>query len=277
MPRETSDATYQTIAAAIRYVRANARRQPELGEIAAHLGQSPFHLQRLFHRWAGISPKRFVQFLTRQHARELLRQSRDVLSTALASGLSGPGRLHDLLVACDAVTPGEMAARGAGLEIAYGFAATPCGPVMVGLTARGVCHLRFCPNAATGLAELRAEWPAARLTPGDGAAAVAGRLFQAGGEGPLPGVLLCGTNFQIKVWEALLRIPAGRLVSYGDLARRVGAPGAARAVGSAVAANPVAVLIPCHRVIRESGEFGDYRWGSERKAALLVHEGARVG
>jgi AraC family transcriptional regulator of adaptative response/methylated-DNA-[protein]-cysteine methyltransferase len=266
---------YATVAEAIRYIRHNSPEQPGLEAIAAHVGLSPFHLQRTFSVWAGISPKRFLQFLTREHARTLLRQSRDVLAVAHATGLSGPSRVHDLMVVCDAVTPGEVGALGSGLEITYGFAPTPFGRVIAGLTPRGLCHLQFLADDDAALAALRADWPLAMLKRDDAAlAALLAGLF-AGVDAPQPlHLLLRGTNFQIKVWEALLRIPVGDAVSYGTLAGMIGAPRAPRAVGSAVARNRIAVLIPCHRVIRESGEIGEYRWGSERKNALLAYEAA---
>jgi AraC family transcriptional regulator of adaptative response/methylated-DNA-[protein]-cysteine methyltransferase len=271
-----SEKTYETIAEAIRFVRRRARAQPSLAEVAQHVGLSPHHLQRLFAAWAGVSPKRFLQYLTKEHAKALLRESRDVLGAALEAGLSGPGRLHDLMVACEAVTPGELHAGGPGLEIAYGFADTPFGHVLVGTTARGVCHLHFVEDGGEALAleRLHAEWPrAALVSRGEAAGAVATRMFAGAraGQGPLH-LWLRGTNFQIKVWEALLRVPAGAAVSYRDLARLAGTPGAARAAGSALARNPIAVLIPCHRVIREDGSLGQYRWGAERKQALLAWE-----
>lgn len=277
-------AAYATVAQAIRFIRLHADRQPGLDEIAAEVGLSPFHLQRVFSHWAGISPKRFLQCLTRDHARSLLRQSHDVLSAAHAAGLSGPGRLHDLLVNCDAVTPGEVRALGDGLLITYGFGLTPFGKVIVGRTARGLCHLQFIDGEPeTASTALRAEWPLARLQRDDTAlAATIAQLFerhaqppsQAHQEPPLH-LLLRGTNFQVKVWEALLAIPAGEIVSYRHLAELSGNPRAQRAVGTALAHNRIALLIPCHRVIRESGEMGHYRWGSERKNALIAYESCR--
>lgn len=277
----TAGEAYATVAQAIRFVAAHRAEQPSLAAIAAHVGLSEFHLQRVFSAWAGVSPKRFMQFLTKEHARALLRDSHDVLAAALGSGLSGPGRLHDLLVRCDAVSPGEVRRLGEGLIIRYGVGATPFGQALVGMTDRGICHLRFVDDAAAGLAELRAAWPAAHLQPtADEAAALLARIFarffvhgSPAGAQPLP-LLLHGTNFQIKVWEALLAIPAGQATSYGALARGLGLPGAARAVGRAVGANPIAWLIPCHRVLRESGELGGYRWGLERKQALIAWEAA---
>lgn len=269
--------TYDRVAQAIRYLREHAAAQPGLSDIARAVGLSEFHLQRVFAEWAGLSPKRFLQYLTKEHARQALRANRDVLSAAMEAGLSGPGRLHDLMVSCEAVSPGQMRARGAGLDIGYGFCATPFGEALVAWTPRGVCRLRFVDETRrAAVRDLRAEWPRARLSADDGAAAaVAGHIFSRAPTGTPLHLMLRGTNFQIKVWEALLHIPPGSVVSYGNLARTVGSPRAARAVGTAVAANPVAVLIPCHRVIRESGELGGYRWGLERKAALLAWEQGR--
>lgn len=270
---------YETVARIICHIRGNALRQPALDEIAAAFGLSTFHLQRLFSTWVGISPKRFLQSLTRQHARKLLRQSHDVLAAAHMSGLSGPGRLHDLMISCDAVTPGEVRALGANLEIDYGFGLTPFGRIIVGATPRGLCHLQFTEagdvGAASAASALQREWPHARLVRNETVAdAITERLFalQVSQE-PLH-LLLRGTNFQIKVWEALLRIPSGSIVSYGTLSDMAGSPRAQRAVGSALAQNRIALLIPCHRVIRETGEIGQYRWGGERKRALLAFESA---
>lgn len=266
---------YQTVAEAIRFVRGHAREQPALEDIAEHVGLSAPHLQRVFSEWAGISPKRFLQFLTKEHAKALLRQSRDVLSTAVESGLSGPGRLHDLMVACEALTPGQVGALGEGLTIRFGFAPTPLGEIIAGITPRGVCHLRFLEREREAIAELRAEWPKADFVRDDAAVhALAKQLFGAlANRGPLS-VVLRGTNFQIKVWEALMRVPPGHAVSYRDLAALAHAPKAHRAVGSALARNPIAILVPCHRVIRGGGDVGEYRWGAERKMALLAWEGA---
>lgn len=269
---------YVAIARAIAYVRANARRQPTLAEIAAAAGLSEFHLQRLFSAWAGISPKRFLQYLTKEHALSALRASAGVLDAALDAGLSGPGRLHDLMVSCEALTPGEIRSGGAGVELRHGTAPTPLGAALFGWTPRGVCHLVFCDgDEAAQLARMAQRWPAARLRhDAAGAAALAARVFPSS---PQPGrlhLLLKGTNFQIKVWEALLAIPSGSLVSYHQLALAFGMPSASRAVGSAVAANTIGYLIPCHRVIRESGDSASYRWGIERKLALRAWEAGRT-
>jgi AraC family transcriptional regulator, regulatory protein of adaptative response / methylated-DNA-[protein]-cysteine methyltransferase len=265
---------YAAVARAITFIRANAARQPELAEIAAAAHLSEFHLQRLFSSWAGLSPKRFLQYLTKEHALTALRASAGMLDAALDAGLSGPGRLHDLMVSCEAMTPGEIRALGASVELRHGFAATPLGEALFGWTPRGLCHLAFCDDDhAAQLDVLGKDWPAAVFVRDDAAAVLlAARVFPAT---PTPGklhLLLRGTNFQIKVWEALLKIPPATLISYGDLAARVGRPQAARAVGSAVAANSIAYLIPCHRVIRGDGDSSNYRWGVERKLALRAWE-----
>jgi AraC family transcriptional regulator of adaptative response/methylated-DNA-[protein]-cysteine methyltransferase len=274
---------YETVARAIRFVRQRSPCQPSLQEIAAHVGMSHFHLQRLFSVWVGISPKRFLQYLTTEHARSLLRGEYDVLSAAHAAGLSGPGRLHDLMVACDAATPGEVRSLGEGLLITYGFAPTPFGRVIAGSTARGLCHLQFVnANDSTDYADgdairqLQGDWQHARLLRDDAAlGASIGRAFSlVAGEQPLH-ILLRGTNFQLKVWQALIDIAPGEVVSYGELAARIEHPHAQRAVASALARNRIAVLIPCHRVIRENGDIGNYRWGGDRKQALLSVEAAR--
>lgn len=269
---------YAAVARAIAFLRANARRQPALAEVAAAAQLSEFQLQRVFSAWAGISPKRFLQYLTKEHALAMLRGSANVLDAALDAGLSGPGRLHDLTVSCEALTPGEIKSGGAGVELRHGIAATPLGEALFGWTARGVCHLAFCDGAAGAEVEaLRGVWPAANIVRDDaGATALAARVFPTTPQAGRLHLLLRGTNFQIKVWEALLKIPPASLVSYGRLAGHLGQPRAARAVGLAVAANSVAYLIPCHRVIRDDGSCSDYRWGVERKLALRVWEAGRA-
>jgi len=272
---------YARIERAIRYLEQNYQHQPGLKELARGAGLSEFHFQRLFRRWAGISPKRFVQFLTAGHAVRMLRESRTNLEAAYDAGLSGGGRLHDLLVNFHAVTPGELKRAGAGMTIQYGIHPSPFGECLIAVTARGVCHLGFMPAAGhrAALAELTAAWPRARLEAAPRVTApVARRLFTRGnGKAPGIGLHVRGTNFQIKVWEALLRIPPGGVASYEDIARRIHAPRAVRAVANAVAHNPVAWLIPCHRVIRKSGALGGYRWGATRKKVLLAWEAAQAG
>jgi AraC family transcriptional regulator of adaptative response/methylated-DNA-[protein]-cysteine methyltransferase len=276
LPRDEAARHYAAVARAIAYVRTHAQRQPALAEIAAAVGMSEHHLQRVFSAWAGISPKRFLQYLTKEHALAALRASAGVLDAALAAGLSGPGRLHDLTVSCEALTPGEIKSGGAGVELRHGIAATPLGLALFAWTPRGLCHLAFCDgDEAARIAALKADWPAASYAGDDaGAAQLAARVFPSAPQTGRLHLLLKGTNFQLKVWEALLRIPPATLVSYGQLAAHLDTPRAARAVGSAVAANSVAYLIPCHRVIRDDGDCSGYRWGVERKLALRTWEAA---
>jgi AraC family transcriptional regulator, regulatory protein of adaptative response / methylated-DNA-[protein]-cysteine methyltransferase len=267
---------YDRVRDAILFIVESAPRHPSLEEMAARAGLSPGRLQRLFTAWAGLSPKRFLQFLTAREAKRLLRESVPVLDAAFSLGLSGPGRLHDLIVASESVTPGEYARYGEGVAIRWGVHETPFGRCLLGLTPRGVCALRFFdgPSPEAPLAELRGEWRLARIERDDeGTADAAASIFGQASGRPLR-LFLRGTNFQLKVWEGLLRIPEGAVLSYGDLAARLGMGGSSRAVAGAVGANPVAYLVPCHRVIRASGAFGGYRWGLERKAAMLARETA---
>lgn len=273
----TSD--YSRIEKAILDLERDFRHQPRLEDMARAAGLSEYHFQRLFTRWAGISPKRFLQFLTADYAGRLLRESPSVLDAAYGAGLSGPGRLHDLIVNVYAATPAQLRSGGEGLTIRYGTHPSPFGECLVAVTARGICGLSF-PSSGGGEAvdELRRRWPRATLREEPRATeAVAERIFDPSRRRELSplAVLVRGTNFQIRVWEALVRIPPGCVLSYGDVAAGFGAAGAARAVGSAVARNPVAFLIPCHRVIRKTGAFGDYRWGAVRKKAILAWEAAR--
>jgi len=256
---------YQRIESAIRFVEERSGSQPTLDEVAAHVGVSPFHLQRLFQRWAGLSPKRFLQFLTAEHAKQLLRESRPVLETAFEVGLSGSSRLHDLLTTVEAVTPGEYKGRGAGIRIDYGFGATPFGEAMIAWTDRGICHLGFTDE----LDDLRDAWPNAEIVASSATDRLAAAFDRRASTTPL---LLRGTNFQIKVWHALLRIPEGSITTYGELAEWIGQPTATRAVASAIARNPIGYLIPCHRALRRSGRMGGYRWGTPRKLAMLARE-----
>jgi AraC family transcriptional regulator, regulatory protein of adaptative response / methylated-DNA-[protein]-cysteine methyltransferase len=274
---------YRRIEKAIRFIEGNVRRQPRLAEIARHVGMSEFHFQRVFSRWAGVSPKKFLQFLTADCARDLLRKSRSVLDAAYDVGLSGGARLHDLTVKLYGMTPGEMKAGGSALAIRYGVHRTPFGPCFIAATPRGVCSLRFIGPGTVGqcLDDLGKTWPGAKCSKDQaGTSGLIRRIFGGPGRvrassGESLALLVQGTPFQMKVWDALLRIPAGRVVSYRDLARRIGCVAADRAVGIAVGQNPVAYLIPCHRVIRSTGVFGKYRWGSARKKALLGWEAAR--
>lgn len=270
---------YATVARAIAFIRTQARAQPTLADVAAAVHLSPQHLQRVFCAWAGISPKRFLQYLTKEYARTRLAAADDTLAVADAAGLSGAGRLHDLMVSCEAMTPAEIRAAARGIDIGHGISPTPFGDALVAWTARGVCHFAFrTGDDASLLAGLRALWPAAALQRDDvRARELMQQIFPHPPERGRVHLVLRGTNFQIKVWEALIRVEPGRMISYGQFARGLGMPRAPRAVGSAIAANTIGYLIPCHRVIREGGEIGGYRWGSERKSALLGHEAARRG
>jgi AraC family transcriptional regulator of adaptative response/methylated-DNA-[protein]-cysteine methyltransferase len=268
---------YRRIERAIRYLDAHVVDQPSLEDVAGEIGLSPFHAQRLFTRWAGISPKRFLGLLTVGHAKAALQAGESVLDATYAVGLSGPSRLHDLFVSYEAMTPGEYKQQGAGLVIRYGIHPTPFGDALLLLTERGIAGLSFVdrePQAA--IEDARAAWPLSRLVEDRPATrAVVERLFEGAGGGS-PRLLLRGTNFQVKVWSALLRVPTGRVVSYLDIANAIGQPRAVRAVGNALAHNPLGYLVPCHRVIRATGALGDYRWGQARRRALLAWEAAQA-
>lgn len=277
----TPPSDYQTVARAIQYLERTFLQQPSLDDLAVALDMSKFQLQKLFTRWAGVSPKRFLQFLTLEHAKRLLLESEPLLATAFASGLSGPARLHDLFISTEGVTPGEYKTGGYSLQITYGIHSTPFGPALLANTRRGLCHLSFLPSdlepdAARAIAGLEEEWPGANLVEDPAATAELARavFYPHDSEPPKAplSLFLKGTNHQIKVWNALLRIPWGTVTTYGKLAKVLGAPGSARAVGSAVGKNPLAYLIPCHRVIRQTGAFGEYRWGAQRKKAILGWE-----
>ena len=267
---------YLRVERAIRFLEEHRRDQPDLEAVAAHVGLSPFHFQRLFKRWAGISPKRFLQAMTAEHARALLLDDHDVLSTALETGLSGPGRLHDLLVHTTALSPGETRRRGEGLTLRHGFLDSPFGPALAAFSDRGLADLGFHDEPSEPVARrvLRERWPGAVLERDERAVRTRARgLF---GNGERPPLDVRGTNFQIQVWRALLAVPEGRLVTYADVARAAGNPAAVRAAGTAVGRNPIAWLIPCHRVIRSTGVVGDYHWGHERKVAMIAWETGRA-
>ena len=265
---------YTIIANAIRFIEAHQRSQPSLAEVAESVHLSEYHFQRLFTRWVGISPKRFLQFLTKENAKRLLSES-SLLDAAYQSGLSSAGRLHDLLVQTEAVTPGEVRQRGAGLEIRYGTHPSPFGACFVATTERGICRLSFDPAEARK--QLKADYRNATLIQDTAhTQTLIERIFSPTNSGTPLTLDLRGTNFQIQVWEALLRIPPGGLVAYNDIASAIGKPNALRAVGTAVGKNPVPLLIPCHRVIRATGEFGQYAFGSERKKAMLGWEMAHI-
>ncbi len=280
MQAENDDRTrqYALVARAISFIRTSAKQQPTLVQVANAVHVSPYHLQRIFAEWAGISPKRFLQYLTKEHAKLQLMASSDVLSVTENIGLSSTSRLHDLMVTCEAMTPGEIKAGGADLEIRYGFAVSPFGEIILAWTPRGICHFAFSITSHDGMVEeLVSYWPNARFLSDD---AQANRLLQdIFPSTPTRGkvhLVLRGTNFQIKVWEALINTNFGQVTSYQRIAELAGSPHAQRAVGSALAANHIGFLIPCHRVIRETGDTGNYRWGADRKIAMLAWEAAQT-
>ena len=279
-PRQSSE-DYLRIEQAILYLENHYKHQPELGEVAANLGLSEYHFQRLFTRWAGVSPKRFLQFLTKEGAKDLLNRSENLLDTTHQVGLSSLGRLHDLFVTAEAVTPGEYKSRGAGVTIRYGIHPTPFGKCLIATTERGICHLSFVQTSeGDAIDQFVADWKQATMIEDHRSTVpLIEPIFDLrySHRGKPLNVHLRGTNFQLKVWEALLQIPAGEVTTYAGIASRIGNPNATRAVGTAVGHNPIAVLIPCHRVIRKVGEFGNYRYGALRKKALLAREFALSG
>ncbi len=271
---------YKRIEKAIQYLEANFKSQPTLEKIAESVHLSKYHFDRMFKRWAGISPIQFQQFMTLDYTKQKLADSRSLLDTALDAGLSGPSRLHDLFVTFEAMTPGEFKKQGAGLEIFYGFCDSPFGDCLLAITERGICHLGFVKGdkRLDALNQLYETWPGARFREDPKATrTMVKNIFVVGQTKNLQpfNILIKGTNFQINVWKALLSIPDGWIVSYQDIAAYIGHPKAFRAVANAIAINPVAYLIPCHRVIAKSGKFHQYRWGSARKKAILGWEAAR--
>lgn len=275
-----SGSDYGRVEQAIRYLEAHTHEQPTLSELARQVGLSEFHFQRLFHRWAGVTPKAFLQCLTLNRAKTLLAGLSSLMETSLELGLSGTGRLHDLFLGLEAMTPGEFKRAGEGLTIWWGIHATPFGEALFAITPRGLCGLSFLEASRTqAVADFQARWPEARLVEDSRqtepfADEVVSRM-QGAPSRPLA-LVLKGSPFQTKVWEGLLGIPEGGVASYQDLARAIGTPNASRAVGTALSMNPIGYLIPCHRVIRASGAVGEYRWGALRKQALLGVEGARA-
>lgn len=280
MENAVPNSDYKRIEKAILFLEENANAQPSLNDVAEHIGLSPHHFQRLFKRWAGVSPKRFCQYLTTEHAKELLRDSASVLETAHTVGLSGPGRLHDLFVSVEAVTPGQFKQRSEGVTIRYGVSPSPFGFCLVALTEKGICELRFLDENRTRptVGYLKGYWSGSEFIEDQKiAAGIVDDIFSKNQEKEKLRIHLSGTNFQIKVWKALLDIPAGAAVSYSDLARHIDLPGGARAVGNAVGKNPVGYLIPCHRVIKSSGATGGFGSGPIRKKAMLGWEFSRAG
>lgn len=266
---------YDRVAAAIDFLIERRHEQPSLDDVASQVGLSRFHFQRLFKRFAGVTPKQFLAALTLESAKPLLDGEGSVLAVALDVGLSSPARLHDHFVAIDAMTPGEYKSGGRGMEVRYGFAQTPFGMVRVAQTARGIVMLDFVDTRGQ-LDPRETPLPRAEFTREDSVAETIARRAFGKGKNPLR-LHVHGTNFQLRVWNALLALEPGERVSYGQLARAIGKPRASRAVGNALALNPVGMLIPCHRVIKGSGAFGKFKWGQNRKRALLAWEAARSG
>lgn len=268
---------YQRIEKAISYISTHFREQPDLDEVAKQVHVSPFHFQRMFKEWAGVSPKKFLQYISVEHAKSLLREKRPLSDVSFETGLSGTGRLHDLFIQIEGMTPGEYKNGGELLRINYSFAETPFGHVIVASTAKGICHLAFADDETDALKELKSRFPhAAYHQVVDTIQQNALFIFtQDWKDLSAIKLHLKGTAFQLKVWEALLQVPPGRLTTYSSLAASVGNEKASRAVGSAVGDNPVAFLIPCHRVIKSTGIIGQYHWGSTRKTAIIGWESAR--
>lgn len=274
-PSDISD--YRRIERAMAFMSSG---QPTLEQVAAHVHLSPYHFQRMFCRWAGTTPKRFLQALTLERGKRKLEEAGSLLEVSHSIGLSGSSRLHDHFVTLEAVTPGEYRSQGEHLVIHYGLHDTPLGRMFVAATQRGVCRMEFLDfrSAEDAIAELSRDWPRAVVTRSDQATGqVIESLFRPQADwqrGPVS-LHVVGTNFQVAVWQALLRIPSGKLTSYSQIARALGAPKASRAVGNAVGANPVALLIPCHRVIQQSGAMGGYRWGGPKKLMVQTWESLR--
>ena len=278
MSQQTQD--YDRVGQAIEFLEGHFRAQPTLQDLGDHLGLSPAHMQRIFTRWAGISPKKFLQLVTHSHARDLLADHASVLDATYDVGLSGPSRLHDLFVSCEAMSPGEVKAQGSSLQLTYGFHPSPFGEALYVMSGRGLAGIAFAddtPGArAIALADMQSRWPLAtfRQAP-EASAGLAASAFTGTPREKIP-LLLIGTPFQIQVWQALLRVPLGQATTYADVAAHIGRPKAVRAVGTAIGRNPISFLIPCHRVLRGSGALGGYHWGLTRKRAILAWEAAQI-
>ena len=282
LSNKQSNTHYQPVAEIIEFISSQRLQQPSLGQIATHFAVSESHLQRVFSEWAGVSPKQFLLFLTKEHAKRALKsQPHSVLETSYETGLSSGGRLHDLIVHFESVTPGEIKSGGKGLEISYGIHPCPFGQCFIAKTERGICKLTLFDDtheAENALAQLRQDWPAATLRENKQTSqALTQQIFEPVKNATQPfHLLMKGSPFKLNVWEALLRVPTGQIRSYQDIAKDIGQPTATRAVASAIATNDIAIMIPCHRVIRSTGELSQYRWGATRKAALLGWEQAKI-
>jgi AraC family transcriptional regulator, regulatory protein of adaptative response / methylated-DNA-[protein]-cysteine methyltransferase len=276
--KEQNNINFERIAQAIGYLKDNFKAQPNLDEVAESVHLSPFHFQKLFTDWAGVSPKKFVQYLSVEHAKKLLTEtSATLFDAALQTGLSGTGRLHDLFVNIEGMTPGEYKNGGENLNINYSFSSSPFGTILAASTAKGICHLAFADEQIDAFAVLKRKFPNANYAEViDNYQIVALNSFLKKSSADTIKLHLKGTPFQLKVWQALLTIPSGNLITYGGIATMVNSPKASRAVGSAVGDNPVAFIIPCHRVIQSTGIMGNYHWGGNRKAAIIGWESAKA-
>jgi AraC family transcriptional regulator of adaptative response/methylated-DNA-[protein]-cysteine methyltransferase len=281
LPFTSATADYETVRRAIAFVSENFRDQPEVDAVADAAGTTPRALTDLFRRWCGLTPKEFLSAVTLDHARKILRETPSVLDASFELGLSGPGRLHDLFVVHEAMSPGEWKSGGAGLTVTYGFHPSPFGNALIMTTERGLCGLAFADEGGNDAAfdDMRRRWPNARFVENQAlTAAVAKRVFEPSQwcrETPLR-VVLIGTDFEVRVWETLLRIPLGRATTYSDVARRVCSEKAARAVGAAVGKNPISFVVPCHRVVGKNGNLTGYHWGMTRKRAMLGWEAGKL-
>ena len=274
---EQQKINYSRVVAAIGYIQQNFKSQPSLEEIARQVHVSPHHFQRIFTEWAGTSPKKFLQYISVEYAKKMLKEKNaSTVDAAFGLGLSGSGRLHDLFVTIEGMTPGEFKNGGENLDIRYVFGQSPFGPIIVASTSKGICHLAFADDLPEAISSLKSKFPNARFQQASNPLQQNALAFFNRDWKNLPSVKLHlkGTPFQLKVWETLLKIPGGRLTTYGHIADQIQKPNAPRAVGTAIGANPVAFLIPCHRVIQSSGIFGGYHWGSDRKTAIIGWEAA---
>jgi len=270
---------FQLIAESLQWLCQNQQNQPRLEELAEHVGLSPHYMQRLFQEWAGVSPKQFLKYLTKTQALERLRQGQTVLDAAVSSGLSGPGRLHDLLITTQAMTPGEAKRKGLGVEVSFGYGKTPFGEALLGWTDKGICFLGFGHEEGRDhlWSDFRQQWPDAILSEDNPLAELKLTEIFTGSEQKELKIWLRGSPFQLRIWEALLNLPAGSHCTYGQLASLTGNARASRAIGTAIGRNPVSWLIPCHRVITSLGTLGGYRWGITTKQAMIGYEAAKSG
>lgn len=278
MEMTENNLNYNRIAKAIAFIQANFKQQPSLEEIAAHVNLSPFHFQRLFQEWAGTTPKKFLQYISLQHAKQILVRSKSAGIATYETGLSSTSRLHELFVRIEAMTPAEYKNRGASLQIHYSIKPTPFGSICIATTPKGICHIAFVEGEEEGLSGIQVHFPNANIHQNEEEShnEVARFISNASTCTKPIHLHLKGTAFQLKVWEALLKIPSGQLRTYGDIAQSIGHAKSSRAVGTAIGSNPIAYLIPCHRVIQTSGAFGGYMWGSVRKTAIIGRENAYV-